>query len=419
MAVKVEDFKLNTIEEAVAAIASGRPVIVVDDPARENEADLIMAAEAATSEWMAFFIRYSSGIICAPMSSERCDFLALPPMHVVNQDHRGTAFTVSVDARVGITTGVSAADRARTLNLLASSAVQPEQLRRPGHVFGLRARDGGVLERPGHTEASLDLMKLADLRPVAALAELINLDGTMMRLADIIPFASDHQLVIIAIADLTKFRRLSEVMVEELTSAQLPTQAGIFRVSVWRDSASGAEHVVLVAGKIPVAGPVLVRVHSECLTGDVLGSQRCDCGPQLQSAMAQIAAIGSGVVIYMSGHEGRGIGIADKIRAYALQDDGVDTVDANLQLGLPVDAREYHVAGQILRAMGVRQVRLLTNNPLKVQALSDYIEVVANKPLRTIPNEHNESYLKTKQQRLQHTLDVIETSPTKRKSKSV
>jgi 3,4-dihydroxy 2-butanone 4-phosphate synthase/GTP cyclohydrolase II len=397
---------VDTIERALREIAAGRPVVVVDDPGRENEGDLIMAAEDATPEWMAFFMRYSTGIICAPMTGELCDRLELAPMHHVNQDRKGTAFTVSVDARDGITTGVSAADRARTLTVLADPKSGRDAVTRPGHLFPLRAREGGVLVRRGHTEAAVDMMRLSGKRLVGAIGEIVKPDGAMMRVPDLVLFAREHGLALVSIADLAVYRRQNEQLVEELAGAKLPTKHGIFRVSVWHDRISGDEHVALVAGDVTTDGPAPTRVHSECLTGDIFGSQRCDCGQQLQAAMGLIAAEGRGVVIYMGGHEGRGIGIADKIRAYALQDQGADTVDANLELGLPVDAREYHMAGQILRALGVAKVRLLTNNPDKRLGLSDYVEIVAREPLEILPNEHNIGYLRTKQQRLNHALHV-------------
>jgi 3,4-dihydroxy 2-butanone 4-phosphate synthase/GTP cyclohydrolase II len=273
-------------------------------------------------------------------------------------------------------------------------------------MFPLRAKEGGVLVRPGHTEAGVDLARLAGKQPVAAISEMVKPDGEMMRLADLASFAREHDLALVSIADLSVYRRRHERLVEELSHATLPTAHGEFKASVWRDQINGGEHVVLVAGNITTGGPVPVRVHSECLTGDVFGSLRCDCGQQLEGALSKIAAEGRGVVIYMSGHEGRGIGIADKIRAYALQDKGADTVDANLALGLPVDAREYHVAGQILRAMGVHQIRLLTNNPHKKMSLSDYVEIVAREPLEIMPNKHNAGYLRTKQTRMNHELNV-------------
>jgi 3,4-dihydroxy 2-butanone 4-phosphate synthase / GTP cyclohydrolase II len=398
--------KIDTVAHALTQIAAGRPVVVVDDPSRENEGDLVMAAQDATPEWMAFFVRYSTGIICAPMTGELCDRLELPAMHHVNQDRKGTAFTVSVDAGDGISTGVSAADRARTMRVLANPQTSPGMMTRPGHIFPLRARAGGVLARRGHTEATVDLLRLGGKHPVGAIAEIVRPDGAMMRLPDLIKFTRKHGLAIVSIADLAVYRRQHEPLVEEVSAAKLPTTHGEFQISVWRDQISGDEHVVLVAGDVTTRGPVPVRVHSECLTGDVFGSQRCDCGQQLEAALSKIADEGRGVVIYMGGHEGRGIGIADKIRAYALQDLGADTVDANLALGLPVDAREYHVAGQILRAMGVTQARLLTNNPQKRLSLSDYVEIVAREPLEIRPNEHNIGYLQTKQQRMNHALHV-------------
>jgi 3,4-dihydroxy 2-butanone 4-phosphate synthase / GTP cyclohydrolase II len=400
--------QLDTVEQAITQIKLGRPVIVVDDPGRENEGDFIMAAQDATPEWMAFFMRYSTGIICAPMPGNICDHLQLPPMHKVNEDRKCTAFTVSVDAREDITTGVSAADRATTLRVLADPTCLPSAITRPGHIFPLRARTLGVLKRPGHTEASVDLVRLAGKYPVAAIVETVKSDGTMMRVPDLIPFAKKHGLAIISITDLVAYRRQKEVHVEELSNADLPTKHGNFRISVWRDSVTGDEHVALTMGSITSADPVLVRAHSECITGDVFGSKRCDCGEQLQVAMGLIAKEGRGVLIHLAGHEGRGIGIANKIRAYALQDKGADTVDANLELGFSADAREYHVVGHILRAMGVDKIRLLTNNPAKQVSIGEYVQIVRREPLETPPNEHNIDYLRVKRQRLNHTLNILD-----------
>jgi 3,4-dihydroxy 2-butanone 4-phosphate synthase / GTP cyclohydrolase II len=398
--------KLDTIERAVADISAGKPVIVVDHASRENEGDFIMAAEDVTPELVAFLLRYSTGIICAPMTGELCDKLELPAMYRDNQDRKHTAFTVSVDARENISTGVSASDRAATLRALADPEAQASTLSRPGHVFPLRAHDGGVLVRRGHTEAAIDFMRLAGKQPVAAIVEIMNDDGTMMRMPQLLAFAKKHGLALVSIADLAAYRQKHETQIERVASAKLPTEFGNFQVSVWRDKITAREHVALISGDLSGNLPVLTRVHSECMTGDIFRSKRCDCGEQLSQSMSLISSSGRGVLVYMGGHEGRGIGLANKIRAYALQDAGEDTVEANLKLGLPVDSREYHVAGQILNELGVKQIRLLTNNPDKLKAMSRSVEVVEQVPIETIPNEYNISYLRTKQQRLHHSLHL-------------
>jgi 3,4-dihydroxy 2-butanone 4-phosphate synthase / GTP cyclohydrolase II len=401
-----------SIDDALAGIAAGRPVIVVDDADRENEGDLIFAAELATPELLAFVIRYTSGVICVPLTGPDCDRLGLPPMHHVNQDRKGTAYTVSADAAEGITTGISAAERAHTIRLLADPATTAADLTRPGHVFPLRARPGGVLERPGHTEAAVDLVRLAGLRSAGGLAELVNDDGTMQRLPDLVEFAARHGLNLISIADLIAYRRQSEPQVARVVEARIPTPHGEFRAVGYRGVADGREHVALVRGD--VGGPresaedVLVRVHSECLTGDAFGSLRCDCGPQLDAALATVAAAGRGVVLYLRGHEGRGIGLLDKLATYQLQDAGSDTVDANLELGLPADARDYGIGADMLADLGVRSVRLLTNNPAKRAGLERYgVQVQGQVPLPTTPNPHNLRYLVTKRDRMGHDLPAL------------
>jgi len=397
------------IERALADIAAGRAVVVVDDVDRENEGDLIFAAEKATPELVAFMVRYTSGYICTALPEADADRLELPPMYPTNQDRRGTAYAVTVDAREGVSTGISAADRARTIRLLADPATTPADLSRPGHVVPLRARPGGVLRRPGHTEAAVDLARLAGLRPAGVLCELVNDDGTMMRLPDLRRFAERHGLALITIADLVAYRRRTEKHVERVAEARIPTEYGLFRAVGYRATYDPAEHVALVCGDLGDGRDVLVRVHSECLTGDVFGSLRCDCGPQLQAALRRVAQEGRGVVLYLRGHEGRGIGLLHKLRAYELQDRGRDTVDANLELGLPADARDYGTGAQILYDLGVRTMRLLTNNPAKRAGLEGYgLSVVGREPLPVRPHPENVRYLRTKRDRMGHLLDGLE-----------
>ncbi len=399
---------LSDIERAVKDVAAGRPVVVVDDEDRENEGDLIFAAEFATPELLAFMVRWTSGYICVPLTEDEADRLDLPPMHHTNQDKRGTAYAVTVDARAGVTTGISAADRAHTIRLLADPATQPTDLSRPGHVVPLRAKPGGVLRRPGHTEAAIDLAVLAGARPAGVLCELVNDDGTMMRLPDLQRFAAAHDLALISIADLIAYRRRHESQVERVVEVRLPTEHGEFRAVGYRAHTDGAEHVALVYGDLGDGRDVLVRVHSECLTGDVLGSLRCDCGPQLDAALDRVAAEGRGVVLYMRGHEGRGIGLLHKLQAYQLQDRGLDTVDANLELGLPADARDYGTGAQILYDLGVRTMRLLTNNPAKRAGLQGYgLQIVGRELLPVRPHPENVHYLLTKRDRMGHLFDEL------------
>ncbi|MGW3233092.1 bifunctional 3,4-dihydroxy-2-butanone-4-phosphate synthase/GTP cyclohydrolase II [Kitasatospora sp. NPDC001095] len=402
---------LDPVERAIADIALGRAVVVVDDEDRENEGDLVFAASAATAELMAFTIRYSSGVICAPMTGEELDRLRLPPMTQVNEDRKGTAYTVSVDAREGVDTGISAADRARTVRLLSSPGTEPGDLTRPGHVFPLRAVEGGVLVRPGHTEAAVDLARLAGLPPAGAIAEVVNDDGTMARLPELVAFAREHGLAIISIEDLIAYRRRTELHVDRAAVTALPTAHGEFTAVGYKGTIDGVEHLALVAGgldgegRLPQDEDVLVRVHSECLTGDVFGSLRCDCGPQLEASLRRVAEAGRGVVLYLRGHEGRGIGLAHKLRAYELQEQGRDTVDANLDLGLPADARDYSIAAQMLVDLGVRSLTLLTNNPRKLTALTDHgLKVKGREAVEIAPGEHNVRYLRTKRDRMGHDL---------------
>ncbi len=400
---------LGTIEQAIKDIAAGKAVIVVDDEDRENEGDLIFAAEMVTPELVGFMVRHTSGYICVPLTEAECDRLELPPMYHTNQDKRGTAYTVTVDAREGVSTGISATDRAYTIGLLASASTKPSDLARPGHVVPLRARNGGVLRRPGHTEAAIDLATLAGLRPAGVLCEMVNDDGSMMRLQHLVPFAEEHDLTIISIADLIAYRRRTEKQVERVAEAKMPTEHGVFTAYGYRSTHDGAEHIALVAGDLGDGEDVLVRVHSECLTGDVFGSVRCDCGPQLHAAMDRIAEEGRGVVLYVRGHEGRGIGLMHKLQAYQLQDAGRDTVDANLDLGLPADARDYGTGAQILYDLGVRTMRLLTNNPAKRAGLEGYgLQTVGREPMPVRATPENVRYLRTKRDRMGHLLDELD-----------
>ncbi len=399
---------LDSVEQAIADVAAGRPVVVVDDANRENEGDIIAAAAMMTPELMAFMIRYTSGVICAPLTGETLDRLQLPLMTAHNTERMRTAFTVSVDARDGVTTGISAADRARTVRTLVDSATEPYELVRPGHIFPLRYAEGGVLRRPGHTEAAVDLARLARLTPAGVLAEVVNDDGTMARLPALRAFADTHGLALISIAQLIEYRRRTERMVRRVVETRLPNAHGDWRALGYVNSVDGTEHVALVLGEIADGERMLVRVHSECLTGDVLGSRRCDCGAQLDAAMTAVAAEGRGIVIYLRGHEGRGIGLLSKLRAYQLQDGGADTVDANLELGLPADAREYSIGAQILADLGVRSVRLLTNNPAKVDGLSGFgLEVTGRVALPVTPTPENLRYLTAKRDRLGHQIDGL------------
>ncbi|WP_243762841.1 GTP cyclohydrolase II [Allobranchiibius sp. CTAmp26] len=392
--------RLATIDDALAELALGRPVLVADDADRENEVDLVMSAAVADESWMGWAVRHGSGVICAPLPGEVADLLGLPPMVRDNQDPKGTAYTVSIDAARGVSTGISAADRTATVRALADPSATTSDLTRPGHVFPLRARPGGVLERPGHTEAAVDLCRLAGLAPVGVIVELVHDDGSMMRLDTALELAERDGLLTITIADLVAWRRRRD-RVRAVARTTLPTPHGTFAVTAYVDRLTGAEHLALVspAGR----GDGLVRVHSECLTGDVFGSRRCDCGPQLEASLERIARDG-GTVVYLRGHEGRGVGLADKLRAYELQDAGYDTVDAQTQLGLPVDAREYDAAAAILQDLEIAGVRLLTNNPRKAEALQELgIDVTEMVPLHAGQTMENERYLRTKRERLGHT----------------
>jgi 3,4-dihydroxy 2-butanone 4-phosphate synthase / GTP cyclohydrolase II len=398
--------RFATIDAAIEVIAAGGMVVVVDDEDRENEGDLVMAADAATPESLAFIVRHSSGVVCVPMLGEDLDRLAIPMMVARNEDPKGTAYTVTVDAVEGTSTGISAGDRARTIQVLADADSTPEDVHRPGHVFPLRYHPGGVLRRPGHTEASVDLARLAGRRPAAVICELVADDGSMARLPQLERFAEEHDLLVVTIADLIAHRRATErSLVERVAAAQLPTPYGTWRMFGYRSIADGSESVALLYGEPEGKPDVLVRMHSECLTGDVFRSLRCDCGPQLDLAMARIADEGEGVIVYLLGHEGRGIGLLHKLQAYELQDAGVDTVDANLQLGLPADARDYGTGAMILADLELSTLRLLTNNPEKRAALGGFgLSVVDRVPVEVVPNVDNASYLATKVARMGHEL---------------
>ncbi|EIC08944.1 GTP cyclohydrolase-2 [Microbacterium laevaniformans OR221] len=411
---------LATIPEALEALRAGRPVIVADDENRENEGDIILSAQLATPEWLAWTIRWSSGFICAPMPAEWADRLDLPPMVAVNEDARGTAYTVSVDAADRVSTGISATDRSHTLNVLADPASVPSSVIRPGHILPLRAVDGGVRERAGHTEAGVELMRLAGLQPVAAIGEVVAEDGSMMRLPGLMEMGAREGVAVITIEQLIAY--LDEVEPVAAPAAQaaaqkrrvslraeatVPTSHGTFRFLAYKDRVTGTDHIAVVSGDLTEEAP-LVRVHSECLTGEAFGSQKCECGPQLDAALERIDKDG-GVVIYMRGHEGRGIGLINKLRAYSLQERGLDTVDANLALGLPADARDYAAAGGILADLGVDSIRLLTNNSDKVKQLRELgLDIVEQVPLLVGVGANNHQYLATKRDRMGHIISAAE-----------
>jgi 3,4-dihydroxy 2-butanone 4-phosphate synthase/GTP cyclohydrolase II len=417
-------FALDPVERAIADIVAGRPVVVVDDENRENEGDLIFAAELATPELVAFMMTECRGLVCAPMDGPDLDRLGLPQMVDQNTEAMRTAFTISVDAATehGTSTGISAADRAITLRMLACPGSVADDFVRPGHIFPLRARPGGVLTRGGHTEAGVDLARLAGLRPAAMICEIANEDGTMARLPELVPFARKHGLTIISIEDLVTYRRAGEPTarreptVRREARTRLPSVFGDFQAFGYRSTVDGVEHIALVAGELDNDGrltdgeDVLVRMHSECLTGDIFDSLRCDCGPQLRTSLERVASEGRGVVIYLRGHEGRGIGLLHKLRAYELQERGRDTVDANLELGLPADSRVYEAGAQILTDLGVRSVRLMTNNPEKIAALTRHgLRLTGREPMPVQAGEHNLGYLRTKRDRMGHDLPWLDT----------
>ncbi|HEV8564034.1 MAG TPA: bifunctional 3,4-dihydroxy-2-butanone-4-phosphate synthase/GTP cyclohydrolase II [Actinomycetota bacterium] len=397
-----------SIPEAIADIREGRIVIVVDDADRENEGDLIMAAEKVTPEAIAFIVRHSSGVICAPVVGERLDELHIPLMVAANTDNQRTAFTVSVDARRGVTTGISAADRSTTIRAMIDPSTRPEDISRPGHVFPLRYCEGGVLKRAGHTEAAVDLARLAGLYPAGVLCETVNDDGTMARLPDLARFAEIHGLKVISIADLIRYRRQKEMLVSRVAEATIPTPQGEWRSYAYESLVDGRTHVALVLGEIGDGERVMTRVHSECLTGDVFRSLRCDCGEQLERAMELIGGQGRGVILYIRGHEGRAIGLTHKLRAYELQDQGKDTVEANLELGFPADPRDYGIGAQILVDLGLKTMRLLTNNPSKRAGLEGYgLSIEERIPIETEPTAQNIEYLRTKREKLGHMLEGL------------
>jgi 3,4-dihydroxy 2-butanone 4-phosphate synthase/GTP cyclohydrolase II len=401
---------LDDIEKAVAAIARGEIVVVVDDEDRENEGDLIMAAEFATPEKIAFFLHHTSGYICAPITSQRARELDLPPMVVDNTESMRTAFLVTIDLKAGTSTGISAHDRAATIQALVDPGTRPADLARPGHVLPLEAREGGVLKRAGHTEAAVDLARMAGCYPAGVLCEIVDEKKMdMARLPELERFAEEHDLLIISIADLVKYRRQNEKLVRRVAEARIPTNYGDFTCFAYESLLDGVEHLAFVKGAPAGEDDVLVRVHSECLTGDVFGSLRCDCGPQLDAAMRRVSEEGRGVIVYLRGHEGRGIGIANKLRAYELQEQGFDTVDANTQLGFHADRREYGIGAQILVDQGITTMRYLTNNPAKYGGLAGYgLEIVDRVPLEIAPNPENINYLRTKRERMGHLLEGLD-----------
>jgi 3,4-dihydroxy 2-butanone 4-phosphate synthase/GTP cyclohydrolase II len=399
------------VEKALASLRAGRMVVVTDDEDRENEGDLVIAAQDATPEVIAFMVRHTTGILCAPMTGERLDQLEIPLMTSHNTEVHQTAFTVTVD-HVSTSSGVSAADRSATVRALARGGSVAAHFQRPGHIFPLRVRPGGVLKRAGHTEAALDLARLAGKAEVAVISEIVNDDGSMARAVDLAKFAREHELVVVSISDLVRYRRSTECLVERSGNAHLPTRHGEFDAVAYTSLLDGVEHLALVLGDVAGNDGVLVRVHSECLTGDLLGSLRCDCGTQLERSLEAISVAGRGVLVYLRGHEGRGIGLGHKLRAYALQESGYDTVDANLGLGLPVDSREYGVGAQILVDLGVRSIRLITNNPQKYTGLSGYdLEILERVSLPTVITPQNLEYLRTKRDRMGHHITVPSDHP--------
>ena len=393
-----------SIEEAIEEIRAGRFVVVVDDEDRENEGDLTIAAQFVTPESVNFMATHGRGLICLCLTAERCDELGLRQMTDQNEAQFGTAFTVSIEAREGVSTGISAADRALTIQVAVDPTSTPHDIVQPGHIFPLRARVGGVLRRAGQTEAAVDLARLAGLQPAGVVCEIMNEDGTMARVQDLVEFCARHELKLVTVADLIEYRRRTEKLVERVVSVSLPTDYGVFQAVAYRETLTGKQHVALVKGDVVGKENVLVRVHSECLTGDVFHSRRCDCGEQLERALARIEAEGLGVLLYLA-QEGRGIGLLNKLRAYELQEQGLDTVEANLELGFKADAREYGIGSQILADLGLTTIRVLTNNPRKISGISGFgLTAVSQEPIEVEPNDHNRDYLDTKREKLGHTI---------------
>ena len=396
---------MNSLQAALTALRAGKMIILVDDEDRENEGDIILAAEHVSAETINFMAMHARGLICLTLEADRIEELQLPMMATSNQSPRQTAFTVSIEARTGVTTGISAADRAHTIRVATDPTQGARDVITPGHIFPLKAVKGGTLVRAGHTEGSIDLMKLAGLRPAAVICEIMKDDGTMARLPDLQEFSQKHGIPICSIRDVISHRMQTETLIEEVAVTRFPSQFGEFALHAFKSLMDGSEHLALVKG--PLTHPTLVRVHSECLTGDALGSLRCDCGPQLQAALKQISENGSGVLVYMRSHEGRGIGLANKIKAYALQDQGMDTIEANRHLGFGVDLRQYGLGAQILRYLGVRELKLLTNNPKKIVALDGYDLVVVDRvSIEIASNPHNRAYLETKKEKMGHHLQM-------------
>ena len=404
MATRAEPRTFASIEDAIEDVRNGKLVVVVDDPNRENEGDLVIAAQFATPEAINFMATHARGLICLCLTEERCDELELRQMTDHNEAPLGTAFTVSVEAREGVTTGISAADRSRTIQVAIDPKSTPRDLVTPGHVFPLRARDGGVLRRAGQTEASVDLAQLAGLYPAGVVCEIMNEDGTMARVPDLVEFCERHGLKLVTVADLIEYRKRTEKLIERVVSVRLPTDFGEFQAVAYRETLTGKQHVALVKGDVEGKEEVLVRVHSECLTGDVFHSRRCDCGEQLERALARIEQEGMGVLLYLA-QEGRGIGLLNKLRAYELQEQGLDTVQANLELGFKADPREYGIGSQILADLGLTTIRVLTNNPRKISGISGYgLTAVSQEPIEIEPNDENRGYLETKRDKLGHTI---------------